>query len=116
MQYNRGKNIHSHLFLDKSTFTNSKKEEGNGRSKKLIGKRNTALFHRYIFFSVNTNNRFDVIIYRLSDEFYLSPVRISEIISDNLELIRALKKEKINPATLKKLHPHFDWKIDKSFV
>lgn len=110
----RGSRFHSKVLLNEDIGRGPIKS--NGRDPLLIEKRNIALFHRYCFFSLNTNNRYEVIIERLSDEFYLSKITVGKLIALNTELILSIKKEKLGVNTLKKMHPQFDWTITKSHI
>lgn len=86
-----------------------------GRSEVLHEKRNELLFARYSFYGVFTKWRYEVVIEVLSEEFFLSPVTIPEILDDNRRAIEKAKKE------LKELHksqavkrlsqrwPHIEW-------
>lgn len=110
-----GKRGHSELFIENPGKDNTNNRI-NGRSPILINQRNQALIHRYYFISVNTKNRYEAIITRLSSEFYLSNSMVGKIINANFDEIGKIKKEKPGIGTLKKLHPHFDWNIDKRFI
>lgn len=111
----RGKRSHSALFIENPNKDNKINRSG-GRSSFLIAQRNQALIHRYYFISVNTKNRYEAIILRLSSEFYLSTIMIGKIINSNFDEISKIKKDKPGIRTLKQLHPHFDWNIDKRFI
>lgn len=96
--------------FDKSVV---EKENAKGRSKYLIKKRNAALIHRYYFHTSFFNNRYETIITKLTEEFFLSPITIPEILSDNYDALSHIKKEKPSISQLKENYPHFNWSVSK---
>lgn len=83
----------------------------NGRNLELIDKRNEVLLNRYYVYCVICKFNYLMIIDRLSIEFFLSPITIQKIISNNVSKILELKKIKPTITTLKKEYPFFNWDL-----
>jgi hypothetical protein len=102
--------LFNHLFIENTNEKNRK-----GRSERLIAERNECLIDRFIYYGINTDKRFDVIINMLSKEFFLSPITVPNIIDENYELLALRKKEYqlIPESKLKKMlwekWPHLMW-------
>ena len=89
-----------------------------GRSETLYKKRNCCLIERYIFYVICSEKRYEAIIDQLSDDFFLSPVTISNILSLNYGELSRIKKEyqeqdhKKLYKTLTSKWPAFNWGLD----
>lgn len=90
---------------------NNAKQGYKGRNKDLISKRNKALVNRYYLYSTKTKVRYDYIIERLEEEFYLSKSMVVKILSANIELLKEMKKSKPTLLNLKAVYPHFNWDL-----
>jgi hypothetical protein len=82
-----------------------------GRSKDLISKRNKALIFRYYFYVTFTQLRYEVILEKLCEEFFISPYTIQARINDNYTLFSEVKMNKPEPSELKKTYPQFNWAL-----
>ena len=70
------------------------------RDPELIRRRNEILVHRY-FFLVQKNTRYETVVKTLSDEFYLSTVTIAKILTDQVDRLLQIKREKPSIKELK---------------
>jgi len=84
----------------------------NGRNLDLIEKRNKVLLNRYYVYCVICKFNYSMIIDRLSIEFFISPVTIQKIISNNISKILEIKKKKPTITILKKEYPFYNWDLN----
>lgn len=80
-----------------------------GRSEELHTRRNEALIDRYYYYGKFTDKRYESILDQLSDEFFLTPVTISEVINDNFGKLSDLKATAPAKDFFKKKYPHLIW-------
>ena len=80
-----------------------------GRSEDLIDKRNAALIDRYFFYGFYEKLRYDVILEKLSNEFFIAPFTIQERITDCYEQLDELRLKKPSKDYFKKKYPHLVW-------
>ena len=85
---------------------------GRGRSSELIRKRDIALMSRYYFYLNNSKLRYEEIIGRLSEQFFLSGHTVVQRLSYNSEIFDRLKKEKPLPKELDKSFPYMKWSVE----
>lgn len=64
-----------------------------GRSLVFNDKRNECLMDRYLFYQITTRNHYDAIIDDLSNDFFLSPVTITNVLTLNYEGVATRKKQ-----------------------
>ncbi|WP_315814075.1 hypothetical protein [Paraflavitalea speifideaquila] len=110
----RGNNkIFKDIFSEQTTQEGSKPKKG--RSIELNAKRNECLIDRYFYYGFTTQNRYEVIIEKLSVEFFLSTVTIPKIIDDNYAML-ATKKSEYKDIAVDRLKrklaskwPHLSW-------
>lgn len=71
------------------------KEEGTkkGRSSELNAKRNELLIARYYYYGKFFDIRYQSILRKLESEFCLSICTITEVLQDNSEVLRQIKKQ-----------------------
>lgn len=85
-------------------------KQRKGRSADLIEKRNDLLIHRYVFYSqITPRLNYDFIIERLSEEVFLSPITIPEIIAVNRGKIHVLRKNDLTRHYFEKRYPFLVW-------
>lgn len=81
-----------------------------GRSASLIEKRNDLLLHRYVFYAQQQPRlSYDFIINTLSEELYIAPITIVEIIADNRPSIQSIRKQEPTRAYFAKKFPCWVW-------
>jgi len=80
-----------------------------GRSKELNDRRNELLLYRYFWYGAYTKLRFEIVMTRLEDEFYISPRTIMNILSASSEQLRSIRNHPPTPEALKKKYPHLNW-------
>lgn len=80
-----------------------------GRSEELHARRNEALIERYYYYGKFTDKRYEAILDQLSDEFFLTPVTISEVMNDNFNKLSDLKAHAPAKDYFKKKYPHLVW-------
>jgi hypothetical protein len=84
-----------------------------GRSSELHSQRNDCLIDRYYFYGKYTEKRYLAILEDLSHEFFISTVTIPELITENYELLLALKEKKPSKQYFLKKWPHLVWQATK---
>lgn len=80
-----------------------------GRSPELHAKRNECLIDRYYYYGKFMDRRYESIIKTLSEEFFISPVTIPEVIAENSSLLLNLKKNQPSKNWFSKKWPHLSW-------
>lgn len=96
------------LFAEEPQKPEEKKLQ-RGRDADLAARSIEELLHRYLYYGLYTDKRYDVIIHQLTVERHITARRISDIIQENMETLAALRK---NPPSLKELrekYPHLVW-------
>lgn len=86
-----------------------KRRVSRGRSRNLLMERNKCLIARYYFYGHFCQNGYGDIIERLSHEFYLSTVTITELITENMDVLDKLKDEQPELRFFKERWPHLKW-------
>lgn len=71
--------------------------------------RNECLVHRYYYYLHFQGKRYDLIINYLSNEFFLAPITIPDLLADNVELVRRLITEHPPVEELQKKYPFMVW-------
>ena len=64
-----------------------------GRNVAFNNKRNECLIDRYLYLLLLTDKRYEAILTIISNEFFISPVTVRNILQDNYPLLFSLKKE-----------------------
>lgn len=82
-----------------------------GRSADLLNDRNTALLHRFYFYSTFTELKFERIISNVSRDFYLTPRRVTDILSKEVEMLTNIRKEKPSISKLRSKFIQFNWTL-----
>jgi hypothetical protein len=72
-------------------------------------RRNECLVDRYFFYGKYYGLSYNRILDELEKEFFISKGTIPDIISDNIDQLRSIKKVAPVRADLKKKWPHLDW-------
>jgi hypothetical protein len=72
-------------------------------------RRNECLVDRYFFYGKFYGLSYTRILEELVKEFFISRETISDVISDNINQLRLIKKTSPVRADLKKKWPHLDW-------
>jgi|GEM_PF-878912 len=85
------------------------KQKIKGRSSKLLARRNECMTDRYYYYGAYTEKRYDAIIEQLSNEFFLSPVTVPDIIQNQMDYLQELKKQKISVYHFQQKWPHLKW-------
>ena len=104
----RGTRIIDSVFNDASYQVENKIKRKVCRDPELINKRNEALLHRYYFWALK-NIRYEQVLKILSNEFYLSNITITKILSAQIDRLLQIKKQKPAIHDLKKLYPYLNW-------
>jgi hypothetical protein len=65
-----------------------------GRSNKLVDARNEHLLSRFVFWGMQHEYKYEWIIRKLCNEFYLSESTVGHIIENNPELLQKIRKAK----------------------
>jgi hypothetical protein len=101
----RGSNtLFSDIFIDEKPV----EKQAKGRSANLNDKRNELLINRYYYYGLQ-KFRYDFILDKLSEEFFLSVVTIPKVIDENYLILHNLKKEQPSKQLLQKKWPHLVW-------
>jgi AraC-like DNA-binding protein len=106
----RGTNKLGELFVHQQ-----EPEKRKGRSLKLILQRNECLTDRYFFYSHIGEKRYDLILEKLSTDFFLSESTIADLLNDNYNKLITVKKtyqESSDMSIRKKLQnkwSHLSW-------
>lgn len=66
----------------------------NGRDAELIAKRNEHIMYRYHYYCTFTTDRWEVILPKLSEQFYISEFMINKIIQEGSAMRRRLINER----------------------
>ena len=98
------------IFIEASTAsTGSATEVKKGRSAVLHAKRNECLIDRFFYKGKFFDKRYNKIIEELSHEFFISPVTIPEVISENYTQLLALKNQNPEKSYFVKKWGHLSW-------
>lgn len=84
-------------------------KQRKGRSEHHNSKRNDCLIDRYFFYGKYSGLRYELILERLSGEFFLSAVTIPKIVDENLDKLIELKKQKPEKGFFQNKWPHLVW-------
>jgi hypothetical protein len=98
--------LFSNLFEQPVSTTQGRKK---GRSSELHAKRNECLVDRYFYYLKFAEARYDIALQRLSEEFFISPFTIPDILNDNITMLRDLKKNNPSKSWFKSKWPHLNW-------
>lgn len=104
----RGSLTFQSLFTDE-TITLPGKVAGKGRCAELIEQRDVCLINRYFFYGKYSGIRYETVVQNLSREFFLTERRVQDIISENSNLLRELRKDPPAVIELKNRWPHLRW-------
>lgn len=87
-------------------------EEPSGKGRKTCTTlRNECLIDRFYYYSSKTPRPcYNDVINILSDEFFLSPFTIPEIISDNYSILRTVRQNQPSIRNLRDKWKHLVWK------
>jgi len=103
----RGSNtLFSDIFIETATEQTAKPSKG--RSADLHQRRNELLINRYYYYGIQ-KLRYDFILEKLSDEFFLSVITIPFTIAENYTILHKVKKEQPTKQALQKKWPHLVW-------
>ncbi len=80
-----------------------------GRSVELHTRRNECLIDRYVYYLVFSDKRYESIIGILSNEFFLSPVTVPEVLQEHVITIREIKKSNPTKNYFSKKWNHLNW-------
>jgi hypothetical protein len=86
----RGQRIFKELIASDGLSIAGKK----GRSDKLVARRNECLIARYYYYGYYKNKCYEEILSLLASEFFISQIRISQLILENSEQAQVLKEKK----------------------
>jgi len=104
----RGTQLHKKLTAPVELTTTMHKK---GRNTGLLAKRNIALFHRYYYYARVYKVSYERILLILQEDFFLSPLTIADLLSENFKTIQEINKSQPSKETLKKKFPAFNWEI-----
>lgn len=97
------------LFADIFTEQELPKQSNKGRNADLIAQRNECLIDRYFYLGETTGLRYELLVKRVAQEFFLSAVTVPEIINDNLDKLLQLKKAKPGKKYFQEKWQHLAW-------
>ena len=80
-----------------------------GRNDTLLELRNSCLLARYYYYGHFTSKCFEDILSAMVSEFFLTPVRISRIIQENIDIVKELKQKKMTKYQLQHAWPQYKW-------
>ena len=80
-----------------------------GRSETLLSQRNNCMLARFYYYGHHKKKNYENILQIMVAEFFLSPERISRIISQNAASIRAMKERGVAIGQLQATWPQFRW-------
>lgn len=80
-----------------------------GRSAGLVVARNELIMYRYHYYGAHSGMRWDVVLKRLSKEFYLAECTIAKIIQANAKIGRRIINENPTRSKLKRRFSFFNW-------
>jgi hypothetical protein len=104
----RGVNtLFSHIFVEAAPAQPSKRK--SGRSEEQNSRRNECLLDRYFFYGRFSGLRYDLILEKLSAEFFLSEVTIPKVVQENLDKLIQIKKSEPTKEYFQNKWPHLVW-------
>lgn len=112
----RGGNILFKNIVESEQATKGRK----GRNESQNARRNECLSDRYLYYLITTKNRYEAIIEKVADDFFLSHVTVTNILSQSSEGLTKTKKEyaALKPKELQRLLSKkwegYSWKLDVS--
>lgn len=80
-----------------------------GRNLELVNLRNKMICYRYYYYGKIHKINFELVIDKLSEEFFLSLRTVQDIVASNAELLKEIYKQKPTVTTLKKEFYFFIW-------
>lgn len=95
------------IFTETPIATDEKRQ--SGRDRDLVERRNTLIAHRYYYHAKIIRRNYPDTMQALRDEFFLSDIQLSRIVSALSPLLHKLKHEAPNTKQLDKLYPHLVW-------
>jgi hypothetical protein len=95
------------IFYDEAPVVTMKPRKG--RSDELNALRNECLVSRYYYTGRESKRAYTLLIREIAEQFFISPVTVSEVIQDNYSLLIGLKKENPGKAYFMKKWPHLVW-------
>ncbi|OJW78582.1 MAG: hypothetical protein BGO69_00930 [Bacteroidetes bacterium 46-16] len=100
---------HNNLIENGAERSKQPGSKRKGRSNKLVERRNECLLSRYYYYNSYTDKRYEAIMQHLSDEFFLSPTTIHDLLQDNMHYLHELKNEQPKKAYFEHKWPHMTW-------
>lgn len=80
-----------------------------GRAKELIEKRDKLLFYRYYYYARIIRFRYEDILIKLSNEFYISPRTVAQIMANKHLQATEIFSQKKSIEQLRKMYAHLIW-------
>ncbi len=80
-----------------------------GRNDDLLELRNTCMIARYYYYCKFRSKSFEEILRRMANEFFITPIRISRIIQENIAAIKEMKEKEVSVYHLQATWPQFKW-------
>ena len=102
-----GQNFATGILLDTATKSGIKHKRGV-----FTGDRNGAIASRFYFHFKLRGMRYDRVLAELNKEFYLSELRIAQLIMQSDEKINYLKAKNADIKYLANQYPHFNWRLN----
>lgn len=103
----RGSTFFNNLFNDKKSPNVVRK----GRSEILVQERNELLLLRYYFYGKYSELRYNAVLIRLRNEFFLSKTRILDIVTEHQEVLKRIREEDVSLQEMRKRYPHINWSL-----
>lgn len=107
----RGKRLFDKLTGSSEGKALLSKPSRRGRNEMLIENRNECLFYRFYYYSRIKRLRYEDVLEVISNEFFLTPRTISNLIADESEYQKEVFKEKLSVKELEKKFDFLKWKI-----
>lgn len=99
--------LFNNIFYDEAPVVQMKPRKG--RNDELNALRNECLIARYFYTGRESQKVYSVLIREIADQFFISPVTVSEVIQGNYNLLMGLKKENPGKGYFVKKWPHLVW-------
>lgn len=100
---------HSKIFSILTESSKSEHSSQKGRSKQLIAHRDECLVYRYFFYAKIKKLQYDDSLNMLMKEFFISKIRIIELLMINQIQLTELNKSNIEVKDLAKRFPFYNW-------
>lgn len=98
------------LFNDLLEIPSAEKQR-KGRSESFDAARNECMIHRYIYFANLTGWRYELIIKLIAAQFWISERTVQNILTENNDQLRSIRKELPPKKEMEKRWPYLSWEM-----